>query len=85
MTHGQRALWDFPVSVPINISDTDEVESVDLVIAYDTVLLDTTAGQVATGNIWPGSATIVAKVDDAVGTIIQRESSGSRLRKFGRY
>jgi hypothetical protein len=57
------------LSVPIHINDANNVESVDIQLSYDTTFLNTTSAQVRAGSVWPGSATVVANVNDAAGII----------------
>ena len=59
----------FSTSVPVIIDDTNGLESVEVKIDYDTILLDTSAAQVTVGSVW-GTGTVIANVNDAAGTII---------------
>ena len=58
------------VLVPVEIDDAEDVRGVDIVINYDTSLLDADNDSVLAGSVWPQDGTeVVANVDDDAGSI----------------
>ncbi len=59
------------VVVPVAISDAENVRAAEITIQYDTALLDADSGSVTAGSVWtPGTAEVVASVDDEAGTLV---------------